>query len=88
MYETIRVGDWVIKADVEETRKQYEKELEDMCGCGNCLNYYEAVNELPVRKSRVLEKVLVLFRRNARILVIMGLKIICTFIFILSLAVL
>ncbi|MBL3647703.1 hypothetical protein ABZM97_19470 [Bacillus vallismortis] len=55
MYETIRVGDWVIKADVEETRKQYEKELEDMCGCGNCLNYYEAVNELPVRKSRVLE---------------------------------
>lgn len=31
MYETIRVGDWLIKADVEETRKQYEKDIEDMC---------------------------------------------------------
>lgn len=52
MYETIRVGDWLIKADVEETRKQYEKEIEDMCECGNCLNYYEAVNELPVQKHK------------------------------------
>ncbi|MEC1402497.1 hypothetical protein [Bacillus subtilis] len=55
MYETIRVGDWLIKADVEETRKQYEKDIEDMCECGNCLNYYEAVNELPVQKAQVLE---------------------------------
>ncbi|WP_237728838.1 hypothetical protein [Bacillus halotolerans] len=55
MYETIRVGDWVMKADVEETRKQYEKDTEDMCECGNCLNYYEAVNELPVQKDQVLE---------------------------------
>ncbi|WP_165394436.1 hypothetical protein [Bacillus subtilis] len=55
MYETIRVGDWLIKADVEETRKQYEKNIKDMCECGNCLNYYEAVNELPVQKDRVLE---------------------------------
>ncbi|MDF4199349.1 hypothetical protein P4V37_17055 [Bacillus subtilis] len=55
MFETIRVGDWLIKADVEETRKQYEKDIEDMCECGNCLNYYEAVNELPVQKAQVLE---------------------------------
>ncbi|CAN2251135.1 hypothetical protein STZ1_20772 [Bacillus subtilis] len=55
MYETIRVGDWVMKADVEESRKQYEKDTEDMCECGNCLNYYEAVNELPVQKDQVLE---------------------------------
>ncbi len=34
MYETIRVGDWLIKADVEETRKQYEKDIKDMCECG------------------------------------------------------
>ncbi|KFF55150.1 hypothetical protein CM50_01910 [Bacillus subtilis] len=55
MYETIRVGDWLIKADVEETRKQYEKDIKDMCECGNCPNYYEAVNELPVQKDQVLE---------------------------------
>ncbi|AUZ40914.1 hypothetical protein [Bacillus sp. MBGLi79] len=55
MYETIRVGDWLIKADVEETRKQYEKDIKDMCECGNCLNYYEAVNELPIQKDQVLE---------------------------------
>ncbi|MFP7231325.1 hypothetical protein SFC70_05005 [Bacillus subtilis] len=38
MCGTIRVGDWVIKADVEETSKQYKKDIEDMCECGNCLN--------------------------------------------------
>ncbi|MCY9204750.1 hypothetical protein [Bacillus atrophaeus] len=47
MYQTIKVGDWVIEADMEETRKQYEKAIDDMCGCGNCLNFYAAVNELP-----------------------------------------
>ncbi|MHA7767491.1 hypothetical protein [Bacillus atrophaeus] len=46
MYQTIKVGDWVIEADVEETRKQYEKDIEDMGECGNCLNFYTA-NELP-----------------------------------------
>ncbi|WP_190324665.1 hypothetical protein [Bacillus atrophaeus] len=47
MYQTIKVGDWVIEADMEETRKQCEKDIDDMCGCGNCLNFYAAVNELP-----------------------------------------
>ncbi|WP_258728309.1 hypothetical protein [Bacillus atrophaeus] len=41
MYQTIKVGDWVIEADVEETRKQYEKDIEDMGECGNCLNFSE-----------------------------------------------
>ncbi|AKL86765.1 hypothetical protein D068_cds39780 [Bacillus atrophaeus UCMB-5137] len=36
-----KVGDWVIEADVEETRKQYEKDIEDMGECGNCLNFSE-----------------------------------------------
>ncbi|MGW8459023.1 hypothetical protein P4829_19215 [Bacillus atrophaeus] len=36
-----------IEADVEETRKQYEKDIEDMGECGNCFNFYAAVNELP-----------------------------------------
>ncbi|WP_406621060.1 hypothetical protein [Bacillus atrophaeus] len=31
MYQTIKVGDWVIEADMEETRKQYEKDIDDMC---------------------------------------------------------
>ncbi|WP_437132665.1 hypothetical protein [Bacillus atrophaeus] len=35
-----------IEADVEETRKQYEKDIEDMGECGNCFNFYTA-NELP-----------------------------------------
>ncbi|MCY8961079.1 hypothetical protein [Bacillus atrophaeus] len=47
MYQTIKVDDWVIEADVEETRKQYEKDIKDMGECGNCLNFYAAVNELP-----------------------------------------
>ncbi|WP_308399869.1 hypothetical protein [Bacillus halotolerans] len=27
MFQTMRIGDWVIEADVEETRRQYAKIL-------------------------------------------------------------
>lgn len=54
MYETIRVGDWLIKADVEETRKQYEKEI-DMCECLLCQNYREVMKTLPPDKVRIFE---------------------------------
>lgn len=29
MFQTMRIGDWVIEADVEETRRQYAKDIED-----------------------------------------------------------
>ncbi|MFH0346349.1 hypothetical protein ACHADS_07210 [Bacillus vallismortis] len=54
MYETIQVGDWVVKADVEETRKQYEKEI-DMCECLLCQNYREVMKTLPPDKVRIFE---------------------------------
>ncbi|MCY8161858.1 hypothetical protein MOC52_04310 [Bacillus inaquosorum] len=54
MYETIRVGDWVIKADVEETRKQYEKEI-DMCECLLCQNFREVMKTLPPDKAQIFE---------------------------------
>ncbi|KYD04003.1 hypothetical protein [Bacillus atrophaeus] len=51
MYQTIKVADWVIEADVEETRKQYEKDIDDMCGCGNCFNFHAAVRIAQVLKG-------------------------------------
>ncbi len=30
MFQMMRIGDWVIEADVEETRRQYEKDIDDM----------------------------------------------------------
>lgn len=52
MYQTIKVGDWVIEADMEETRKQYEKDIDDMCVCGNCLNFHAAVRIARFRRFR------------------------------------
>lgn len=72
MYETIRVGDWVIKADVEETRKQYEKEI-DMCECLLCQNYREVMKTLPPDKVRIFEEVF--SRQFVRILMNLALRV-------------
>ncbi|WP_268385101.1 hypothetical protein [Bacillus atrophaeus] len=37
MYQTIKVADWVIEADVEETRKQYEKDIKDWANAATVL---------------------------------------------------
>lgn len=55
MFQTMRIGDWVIEADVEETRRQYEKDIDDMCECLLCENYREAMKTLPREKAQMLE---------------------------------
>ncbi|MBT9248538.1 hypothetical protein [Bacillus halotolerans] len=55
MFQTMRIGDWVIEADVEETRRQYEKDIDDMCECLLCENYREAMKILPREKAQMLE---------------------------------
>ncbi|MEC1545544.1 hypothetical protein [Bacillus halotolerans] len=55
MFQTMRIGDWVIEADVEETRRQYEKDIDDMCECLLCENDREAMKTLPREKAQMLE---------------------------------
>ncbi|MCC8354336.1 hypothetical protein [Bacillus sp. AF23] len=55
MFQMMRIGDWVIEADVEETRRQYEKDIDDMCECLLCENYREAMKTLPREKAQMLE---------------------------------
>lgn len=55
MFQTMRIGDWVIEADVEETRRQYAKDIEDMCGCLLCENDREVMKTLPREKAQMFE---------------------------------
>ncbi|MCM3354343.1 hypothetical protein [Bacillus halotolerans] len=55
MFQTMRIGDWVIEADVEETRRQYAKDIEDMCECLLCENYREVMKTLPSEKAQMFE---------------------------------
>ncbi len=55
MFQMMRIGDWVIEADVEETRRQYEKDIDDMCECLLCENDREAMKTLPREKAQMLE---------------------------------
>ncbi|MCY8310646.1 hypothetical protein [Bacillus vallismortis] len=55
MFQTIRIGDWIIEADVEETRRQYAKNIEDMCGCLLCENFREVMETLPREKAQMFE---------------------------------
>ncbi|PJZ01509.1 MULTISPECIES: hypothetical protein [Bacillus] len=55
MFQTIRIGDWIIEADVEETRRQYAKNIEDMCGCLLCENFREVMETLPREKAQIFE---------------------------------
>ncbi|QPZ42921.1 hypothetical protein I7X10_03445 [Bacillus halotolerans] len=55
MFQTMRIGDWVIEADVEETRRQYAKDIEDMCECLLCENYREVMKTLPREKAQMFE---------------------------------
>ncbi|MED4798133.1 hypothetical protein P9683_24890 [Priestia megaterium] len=40
MYQTIKINDWILEIDVEETKKQYLKKW-DWCDCLYCRNCYE-----------------------------------------------
>ena len=42
LYQTIKINDWILEIDVEETKKQYLKKW-DLCDCLYCLNFYEAM---------------------------------------------
>ncbi|MCF6795732.1 hypothetical protein [Priestia megaterium] len=42
MYQTIKINDWILEIDVEETKKQYLKKWA-LCDCLYCLNFYEAM---------------------------------------------
>lgn len=42
MYQTIKINNWILEIDVEETKKQYLKKW-DLCDCLYCLNFYEAM---------------------------------------------
>ncbi|MED3854183.1 hypothetical protein P4607_22685 [Priestia megaterium] len=42
MYQTIKINDWILEIDVEETKKQDLKKW-DLCDCLYCLNFYEAM---------------------------------------------
>lgn len=53
MFTVFEIGPWVIEADAEETRKQYEKSWPDPCDCGHCRNFSEAVSLLPAEKTRL-----------------------------------
>ncbi len=53
MFTVFEIGPWVIEADAEETRKQYEKSWPDPCDCGSRRNFSEAVNLLPAEKTRL-----------------------------------
>ncbi|MGR0117973.1 hypothetical protein [Bacillus halotolerans] len=55
MFQTMRIGDWVIEADVEETRRQYAKDIEDMCGCLLCENDREVMKTLQREKAQMFE---------------------------------
>ncbi|MCC2930137.1 hypothetical protein ACWH4V_18990 [Bacillus mojavensis] len=55
MFQTMRIGDWVIEADVEETRRQYAKDIEDMCECLLCENDREVMKTLPREKAQMFE---------------------------------
>ncbi|MGV4322472.1 hypothetical protein [Bacillus mojavensis] len=55
MFQTMRIGDWVIEADVEETRRQYAKDIKDMCECLLCENYREVMKTLPREKAQMFE---------------------------------
>ncbi|KXZ17022.1 hypothetical protein AXI58_01095 [Bacillus nakamurai] len=46
MFTIFQIGPWIIEADVTETKKQYEKAWPGLCECGNCRNFYEAINHL------------------------------------------
>lgn len=46
LYQPIKINDWILEIDVEETKKQYLKKW-DLCDCLYCLNYYEATKSLP-----------------------------------------
>lgn len=55
MFQTMRIGDWVIEADVEETRRQYANDIEDMCECLLCENDREVMKTLPREKAQMFE---------------------------------
>ncbi|MEC1681261.1 hypothetical protein P9E06_08115 [Bacillus mojavensis] len=55
MFQTMRIGDWVIEADVEETRRQYAKDIGDMCECLLCENDREVMKTLPREKAQMFE---------------------------------
>lgn len=42
LYQTIKINEWILEIDVEETKKQYLKKW-DLCDCLYCLNFYEAM---------------------------------------------
>ncbi|MFZ7824288.1 MULTISPECIES: hypothetical protein [Priestia] len=46
MYQTIKINNWILEIDVEETQKQYLKKW-DLCDCLYCLNFYEAMKSRP-----------------------------------------
>ncbi|MEG7283085.1 hypothetical protein [Bacillus sp. 0909A] len=55
MFQTMRIGDWVIEADVEETRRQYAKDIEDMCECLLYENDREVMKTLPREKAQMFD---------------------------------
>lgn len=55
MFQTMRIGDWVIEADVEETKRQYANDFEDMCECLLCENDREVMKTLPREKAQMFE---------------------------------
>lgn len=56
LFTICQIGPWIIEADVTETKKQYEKAWPDLCECGRCRNFYEAVNHLPAEKTALFKQ--------------------------------
>ncbi|MFP3727678.1 hypothetical protein U8V72_21065 [Priestia filamentosa] len=45
MLETINLGKWELKVDVELTKEQYKKTW-NLCECEDCKNYYKATQQV------------------------------------------
>jgi hypothetical protein len=55
MLQQIRIGKWLIEADIDKTREFYNKDI-SVCNCLYCKNYVEACKNLMTSGSDVFTK--------------------------------
>lgn len=55
MLQQIRIGKWIIEADIDKTREFYSKDI-PVCNCLYCKNYVEACKNLKTSVSDVFTK--------------------------------
>jgi len=55
MLQHIRIGKWLIEADIDKTREFYSKDI-SVCNCLYCKNYVEACKNLRTSASDVFTK--------------------------------